>query len=120
MDLQSKVSAICCFHAVIRANKDEFVLKKRLTQLITRIVIFLIFLKTALHRWKNKNRTLFPIRLRNRLISPGLELFSIHTEKSCNISYYGQFSTYNEIITIKSLIEPTFRTPGANNMKLIL
>ena len=34
---------------------------------------------------------LFPVWLRNRLLSAGLELVLRHTEKSCIVSYYRQF-----------------------------
>ena len=46
-------------------------------------------------------QSLFPVLLRNRLLSAGLEQVLCHTEKSCKESYYRQFSTYNKIKIIK-------------------
>ena len=50
----------------------------------------------------SKKRIKFPVSLRNRLISGGLEPVVSHTEKLCLASYYIQFSTnvkmYNQKI----------------------
>ena len=43
----------------------------------------------------------FPVWLRNRLISAGLESALSHTEKSCIASYYKQYST--NFIKIKNI-----------------
>ena len=52
--------------------------------------------------WRtNKSLIIFPVRLRNRLISTGLEPVLSHTEKSCIASYYTQFSTNIKIKIIR-------------------
>ena len=46
-------------------------------------------------------RNKFPVSLGNRLMSAVLEPVLSHTEKSCLVSYYRQFSTNIKIIVIK-------------------
>ena len=59
----------------------------------------------------------FPVWLPNRLISAGLKPVLSHTEKSCIVSYYINFSTnlrmYNHNIKI-SFVSPFLRHIGAN------
>ena len=45
----------------------------------------------------------FPVSLRNRLISTGLEMVLSHTKKSCMASYYRPFLTNVKIKIIKLL-----------------
>ena len=66
---------------------------------------FNIFLLSCYLLWLNYSWFLsyfFPVWLRNQLISSGLELVLSHTEKSCIMSYYFQFSTNIYIKTIIS------------------
>ena len=53
---------------------------------------------------------LFPVWLRNRLLSAGLEPVLSQTEKACIASNYRQFSTNIKIIIIK--LKPSFVSPG--------
>ena len=60
---------------------------------------------------------IFPAWLQNRIISAGLEAVLSHTEKSCIISYYRQFSTKikNKIHKINtSFVNMGLRLLGAN------
>ena len=63
---------------------------------------------------KNNN---FPVWLRNRLLSAGLEPVLSKTEKACIASNYRQFSTNIKIKIIKlkpSFVSPSLRPPAAD------
>ena len=67
--------------------------------------------------YQQYSKNIFPVWLRNRLISAGLEPVLIHTEKLCIASYYIQFYTglkmYNHNIK-NSFVSPCLCHLNAN------
>ena len=71
---------------------------------------------TPVNILKNRLKTLiaYPAMLRNQYISAGLEPVLGYNEKSCIVSYYGQFSHEYLIKIIASFNSPGLRFLKAN------
>ena len=126
--VESKMSLKCvsCWVLEINPNKFRFYLcifakvcfsvQAIRQNLVYRKFINFIFM-VFFQRSSFPNIKYFPVWLRNRLLSAGLELVLGQIEKSCIVSNYRQFSTNIKIKIIKLIPDFLARVFGSSVLK---